>query len=505
MATWESVLTFAPNTIRDEVLTISAPAVFAPDYFDADSITLDRAIGGFNAVVEISAACCLRVFHASTFELPYASHENIQLTLTAQELEAFFAADPAPFASARLNWLRLGAGTLTSYVLTLTPLPVSLEFSAPNQIEVMYDVTARLDRIGSMNSMILSTPHSDGRMTRVGGNWIEQGGDIGSFTLRITAGYEIVRYDDQTVIDVRAMLGEAQVTIELGTGDMTRLLAGLPSLAAIDWVKTVQGFGTVRISPPVSLVGGEPPGASAMHTVDEFTDYDVAVFHVNGPLRRQALAFAFDVRRGCHGIIESVEHFIGTYDYGVIFDEFVIQQSIQYRWRIGDFPRRLWLSAPIKFQKNGALVDGTASGVLRLDTLEFASVVFSSNAGTQVMNIGGLATIEHVNGRLNDGTIVGPNYVPIGEGLQTSWALIMVPVLQPIPSPVIDLQPFQDKLQRGVWRHLAKPFALLDDTYALPSPAADYVRLSTYPPGNFFCLGTIPDGLLGYLGFQYLI
>src|SRR5262249_27433763 len=94
-----------------------------------------------------------------------------------------------------------------------------------------------------------------------------------------------------------------------------------------------------------SLLGPQP-GGFFFSEISYFQGRAFAVFAPPG--LEPALAVAFDVMPGCHGIIEDVRHFIGPNPYGLVSDEFVVDRVFRHRWNLGGFDRRIELQLPMQ-------------------------------------------------------------------------------------------------------------------------------------------------------------
>src|SRR5262249_9050599 len=151
-----------------------------------------------------------------------------------------------------------------------------------------------------------------------------------------------------------------------------------------------------------------------------------------------ALAVAFDVMPGCHGIIDDVRHFIGPNPYGVISDEFIVDSVFRHRWNIGGFDRRIEMQAPVQVMvnRNGQqqLEDAVAYGHQDLLPLDHASITTNSNLRTDCIAFGGQAQVVATSVRLAaDGQTFDASQVDLGPADPVRWSV------QALADPATDL------------------------------------------------------------------
>jgi hypothetical protein len=244
------------------------------------------------------------------------------------------------------------------------------------------------------------------------------------------------------------------------------------------------------ITPTLSLVGPNPGSIS----VTEITNFDVrafAVFDASG--FAPALAVAFDVMPGCHGIIEDVRHFIGPNPYGLVSDEFVVDSVFRHRWNQGGFDRRIELQVPVKatVSRNGnvQLEDATLFGHQDLLTLDFTSLTTNSNTRTDCIFFGGLAQSVPTSVRLiADGQTFDASQVDLGPAQLTHWGVGGIVDVNATPAADPEIQDFQLKAQRDGGQPIGYPFAFVPSsnplTYARIDGISRYVMFLGNLPAN---------------------
>jgi hypothetical protein len=260
-----------------------------------------------------------------------------------------------------------------------------------------------------------------------------------------------------------------------------------------DVARILQAPLDLPLSPTLSLVGPNAGGAP----VPEITDFGVhasAVFDPSG--FEPALAVAFDVMPGCHGILEDVRHFIGPNPYGVISDEFVVDSVFRHRWNRGGFDRRFELQAPIQVMvsRNGKqqMEDAVAFGHQDLLTLDHASIVTNSNLRADCIAFGGQARIVATSVRLDaDGSTFDAGQVDLGPADPIPWSVqsIVDPTAAWSTDP--QLREFQIEATRDGGQPIAAPFAWITSSNA---PAITYARIEGISKYVLF-LGSLPDAL----------
>jgi len=247
------------------------------------------------------------------------------------------------------------------------------------------------------------------------------------------------------------------------------------------------------LSPTLSLVGSNPSGVA----VPEVTDFAVrafAVFDSSG--FEPALAVAFDVVPGCHGIIEDVRHFIGPNPYGVVSDEFVVDSVFRHHWNRGGFDRRVELQAPIQVTvaRNGnqQLEDAVAFGHQDLLTLDHAAITTDSNMRTDCIVFGGQAQAVATSVRLvADGQTFDASQVDLGPAQPIRWGVNGI--VEPTSALAGDtaIRNFQIAALRDGGQPISEPFAFVTSP---SSPALTYARIEGVSKYVLF-LGNLPAAL----------
>jgi hypothetical protein len=260
-----------------------------------------------------------------------------------------------------------------------------------------------------------------------------------------------------------------------------------------DATRILQAPLDLPLSPTLSLVGSNAGGVP----VPEITDFEVrafAVFDASG--FEPALAVAFDVMPGCHGIVEDVRQFIGPNPYGVISDEFIVDTVFRHRWNIGGFDRRIELQAPIQVlvNRNGQqqMEDAVAYGHQDLLTLDHASITTNSNLRADCIEFGGQSQVVATSVRLvADGQTFDASQVDLGPADPIRWSVQAMadPAVDPATDP--EIRDFQIQASRDGGQPIALPFAFITSsdpptiTYARIEGVSKYVRF----------LGILPNAL----------
>jgi hypothetical protein len=329
--------------------------------------------------------------------------------------------------------------------------------------------------------------------------WLRSIADLGSLVLSIQANYRYDAHRRSTSVDVYAELATAQINLEQPSGDLQRFYDSFLFEDFDFRVNSLVGSSRVSLTPTLSLVGRNP----ANITVDDISQFDVSVFHVDDTLR-QAIVIAFSILPGTVGIVDGVEHFIGDQDYGVISDEYVVRKVFQHRWKNGGFYRRFQFEVPVVVMRNdGTSEDAILSGVQWLDTLDEVTIETNSNTRTDGVRLAGVSNVTAQYVRLGDGNVVGAEQVDIGDLQDKPWGVFTTIKIQPEYSDNAQLREFQWRAQKGVYQHIAKPFARFQSPndiqqYGLsrePIPPA-YIRTEgvtkqIFVLGNFVSTGAI--------------
>lgn len=339
----DEVQFFAPNTLpiarANRVSNVAVNVPFLP-LFDPDAVRLEKASGGFSSVIEFSANLCLRMAQTA-----FAGLET-PIFIPATEMAAFFASDTRPFHTDTLNSLRVQFQTApVECTLTVQPWPVTMSFRSSQTVHISFFNLVGIAPVGSAR---LRGPANRG---------VKVGASFGPpivfeplyYQADLDAPYSANVRADLAAVAVSASFGNAQATIAFPEVDVQRMHDGLPTFKARDFVSMLPSSQPLGV--PVSLVGRwmdvpAPP-------VTELENFDVQVFSVGGT-PYDALVIAINARAGCKGLDDQVQQFLGQEDYGVITDEYVIQQVTRYSHRTGSFPLELSLVARMQFTKNGS-------------------------------------------------------------------------------------------------------------------------------------------------------
>jgi hypothetical protein len=243
----------------------------------------------------------------------------------------------------------------------------------------------------------------------------------------------------------------------------------------------------------LSLVGPTPGG----FPVPEITDFEVRAFAVFAPPGLEpALAVAFDVMPGCHGIIEDVRHFIGPNPYGLVSDEFVVDRVFRHRWNLGGFDRRIELQLPMQVMvsRNGKqqLEDAVAFGHEDLLSLDHAAITTDSNRRADCITFGGQAQTVATSVRLSaDGQTFDASQIDLGPAQPTRWGVNGIVDVNATLATDPEVQDFQLKAIRDGAQPISRPFAFAT---AFISPTITYARIEGIAKYVMF-LGSVPAAL----------
>jgi hypothetical protein len=466
-------------------------------------VTLRKASGGFNCVVELSADSCRRVFSlgvdAPSFDVPIAT----------SQLRDFIDEHAGELSEPIRN---LEIEDRPSYDLLIGfGAPSALEFEDPHRVKVTYQGRVKLAKVdrpprkpGKSRRLPVrvvpeiptyfsklgigiapiaaaawrNRPPRDGETTIVA--------DLGRLTLTVSCNYFRRLEADFARCDVLASLWDADADVSLPPGDGTAFVERFIGAEATTLLSQLQGPAAVKLTPTISVTGRNPASA----TVDEFSECDANAFHVElGD--EQAMAVAFDLMPGCHGVIEDVEHFLCGHDYGVISDEWVIAGVLRHKWHLGGFYRQLSSTRDVRIERDGDEEDAGIHFDLALDGLEVVSLETDANTRTDFLRLGGPATATPRYLQLADGSQHSPDETGLGGPSSQSWTVFTSPTLDPQPSGNWQEERFQQHASTDAYRHLARPFA------AFPEEGVDvgYTRLEGVEK-HMFCLGDCEEAFL---------
>jgi hypothetical protein len=309
--------------------------------------------------------------------------------------------------------------------------------------------------------------------------------ELGTIQAEVCAPWDHVLAEAYARVDVFAYLSKGEATITVPAGDVDRFYKRFLQNRETWYLTRLTDHDQVRLCPTISLVGPNP----SWWPVTEFPDIDVSSFHVNSG-SRQALTVAFDLQAGCQGIIEDVEYFIGSRDYGEISDERVIEGLIRNKWRHGGFDRSLRLSRTIRVNRGGNEEDATLRGRMILDSLTFVTVALDADSRADYVRLGGYGRGIPDDILLQDGTVVGPDQVDFGDPTNTPWSLYTLPSVLPQWSSDPEIREFQSRAYWDAYRFMARPF--------LRNPQSAVVRYTRLEGTTqlFFGLGDIPSAFV---------
>jgi hypothetical protein len=308
---------------------------------------------------------------------------------------------------------------------------------------------------------------------------------VGTIEAEVCAPWDHVLTAAYARVDVFAQLAKGEATITVPTGDVERFYKRFFETRETWLLTRLTDRDQVHLCPTLSLVG--PNGSTS--PVIEFPDIEVSSFHVSSG-SRQALTVAFDLQAGCQGIIEDVEHFIGSRDYGEISDERVIEGLIRNKWRHGGFDRSLRVTRTIRVNRGGNEEDATLRGRIALDLLTSVTVAVDADTRADFVRLSGYGRGIPEDVLLQDGTVVGPDKVDFGDPTNTPWSIFTLPSIVPQWSSDPEIREFQSRAYWDAYRFLARPF-LRNPQWAL----VQYTRLEGVTQ-LFFGLGDIPTAFV---------
>jgi hypothetical protein len=509
--------TAALTLIRDNVIRVgptSDPFSFVDQisFFNPDEVELHRASGGYNSVVEISAKTCFRKIKDQL------SHDYL-VSFDPQSLAAALKAGALPLHSSALRRIVSDPAILNSHSLVLSVELIDLAFGEAKYAILSFLLSFWLKKnedspqsiarsatwlgrktVRAPASQAFMLPRMDFTKPRFAEQFAmttwdpspriesiidEVNNFLGDFTAVLTCDYESEVAEDAKSVSVVANCTTGSVTSKDYTADAELLVNQCIGATGIGKYLSKD---TVRLSPVIALQGREAPG----NTVDEWSDFEVSVFHL-GEAPRQCLVIAFDLMPGCHGIVEHVQQFIGDYDFALISDEFVVETICKHKWKIGGFYRQLNVTQGIRFSEDDKVTDATLSGVLTLTTLDAVVIETDSNTGADGIRLAGVATMAATSIVAEDGSVVDPSSANWGEPTQIPWVLRTVPTLKDEPQSNTEIRQFQFAAHRDAYRYLGRPFANGSPTDEDISIA--YVRIEAITKYALFLgtLNSIPD------------
>ncbi len=444
--------------MRREELRRAPRLVFSD--LDPDALDLGRVAGGFNAVVQIAASPCFEVFRAA-FGSPSKS-----VFVPPPELLSLL--NDHDFGSAELRAFRDALTEQGSNaMLDLEVVPRSLEFGAePRTFSVTVDLSFGL-RLGA----------------DVGLSWKAS---ISALAL-IEAEYQVRTRTELAGVDLVADLRQATVSPQL-SGDVEPIFAGLLALLRVDLTSLVRARGRIRLAPPISLVGAADD--AGLPDASEYEEFSVSAFHL-GDAPNRILVAAFDLRRGCRGVIEAVERFLPLVDdYAFVTDEYTVQGVLRYRARAGQFPRAIRLATQHYFHRGEEVIAGTVVGFMSLDSVETAAIEYHANSRSEVIILFGAATLTVWGATLEDGTRLQPWELGNPEPVKTPYSLVTRPTAEVVGGLTADAVALQRALAAGAYRYLAQPFGLIRRS---DRAVIDVHYLRLHPsPGYALFIGKIP-------------
>jgi hypothetical protein len=254
------------------------------------------------------------------------------------------------------------------------------------------------------------------------------------------------------------------------------------------------GGGRISLIPRLSLLGALQAG----QTAQELTISDVTVAALPGSPSGNRAALAIGLTLAGNGAGRtSFTNFLAQDDFAALVSGSVITAVVEFRWRVGDYPRVLSLSNPIagSYKENNNVVDilvftqirqastrdaqGAAVASIRIagpQTYGTSTGVFTflmtdvmattKNHPEDYLLLGGLGAFEvnrivrKDNGQ--DVTAQVSTHYAVPPELQSAlfhWPFAMSSVASPAPVPEANLESFLQGMRHGVNQHLSRPFA----------------------------------------------
>jgi hypothetical protein len=450
-----------PTTEKNVASSRASDFVF-PSFFDPASIALHKVSGCYNSVIQISSGLCLRIFHSSwnpgplKFKISKSRYDQFMsiignvVTLEQRQLLQSFIQ------------VALGNGIEIDVGIEIDFLPVGLQFFTPNSVSIAY----RLDfwLVVKPVSVIPSTQNSFSDYQH-GGSTLPPKIRVGSADLTIDAEYFKSVEPTLKMVNIIVGLDSAQIKVLYKDKNSADLMAAL-GVALQSTVQNTYSQKSIFLAPTLSLFGTNPNNSP----INEITRFDVDVFHIDANMENytsdintplQALVAAFTVMPGSHGFHEDIVHFIGTNDYGVISDEYLIANILKNKWNMGGFDRQLPINAPVAVEmSDGSTDNATLYCILNLNTLDSETIETNSDTRTDYIRLQGMASLVPQYLTLSDGTILGPNDVDLGTPQENPWAALTSIVIDGNLSDNAELREFQIRASEDGYTHLIRPFAL---------------------------------------------
>lgn len=502
------------------------------DLYDPRDVHLDRAAGGFNTVVQVAASYCLR---------SYADQIGL-ITVIARSrggrLEASLAEIKDQLTDAWWDTLVLDAIRTYGFGYNLTP--VQLKFAGNmatitlrGNISFMTEAIIVDPVFGTepqfpvqpfspgvlssrMEDLSVPSPKPKSPPERTMGSGIEPGSralvrsdavnltisdlveferpmipihQIGALEVVLSAPFASTEHVPQRAVDVWLNMNEARITVNPAAGDAKVIYDLFLAPKAQNLAGQLAPVKQIALTPTISLVGRN----SANNRIDEFTEFETRTFSV-ADRSRQALCVAFDVVPSCRGIIESVRHFIGGSDYGVIHDEYVVERVLRHKWNAGGFDRSIGLAhnVSLKTRRNGRDIteDAMVFGRLLLNTLDSIALTPHADLRTDVLSLGGQAQAVADRVVLRDGTTLTPENADLGPVQDTRWGVDISASISVPWEPDPELRDFQTQAHLDGIRHLARPFSRFPREFGIPD--VQYTRTEAIQKRMFF-LGQLPQ------------
>jgi hypothetical protein len=515
---------------RDIASWVSQVDRYAPDRVD-----VRRVPGGFSSVVQVADPYCLRFYAAQLDPVEVLTRrwgsvletelQSLRATLSDSWWQSFTPAPDQPYGIGYLlepHDLHIAEGdrvtitfegTINLYrrEVKLTPPELgSSEIPFPRPPGPIREFTigqpapmANIDMGTNITAMALTTSPAAfdaplGSAAKHLGDMIldpalqleqlQADREIGLIKATLQARLRWLGHPAQKSVDVLLDLTKATVQVEPQTGDAAAFYDAFVANREYRLEALVAPVSTIQLAPTISLVGRNAANAN----VPELPDFDVRVFAVDESNSRQAVCAAFDVVPGCVGTIEDVRHFIGSSDYGVIHNEYVLERVLHHKWNRGGFDRSVGVTRRVSLhvQRNGNERDEDADvyGRLRLDTLDTVAIEPHPDQRRDFVLLGGSA--EGIADRVvfvRDGTTVTPANADLGPPEPVPWAVDLDPNLHPVWSSDPELRQFQERAHQDGIRHLSRPFARCPE---IGGGSVEYVRTEAIAK-RFFVLGSL--------------
>jgi len=479
------------------------PSDFGPLLGDAAARALSprRVSGGFNCVAQVSAEMARRVFARQV------TPPALAVPITADAMRAFVEEHREELSEA-VRSLSFDQGA--NYFLRVElGAPSQLSFQNPHQVRVVFEGRVRLTKtepaptgpaLITPTASIKAAPpfaallpidvalellHGEGGPEPVEA---ERGlvAELGQASLELTCDYHASPEPKFVRCDVLAKLKGADSKLSIAAGDGRLFVEELGGPQATMLLQQVSAAPEVKLTPTISVVGQNPAGA----VVREFTECSVEAFHLDQG-GRQALAIAFDLMPGCHGIVEEVEAFLCGRDFGVVSDEWTVSRVLKNKWRLGGFYRHLNTDIGVRIKHGDREEDASVHFDVSLDGLDVAVLETDANTRADRLRIGGPATATARFLRLQDGSVYGPDKVDLGEPTTQVWTVNTTPALDETQSSEWQLRLFQMEASHDAYRHLGRPFANFPDQ----GVDVDYTRVEGVEK-FIFCLGNSQEVFL---------